>query len=90
MTTGFIIITFIEIAAALLLIYGFMHEEELIEFETEMAKIIRFVIKKHKKARLAKKASSVTANSEKVRTNQRHRISAGTKKESIPAFKTAA
>lgn len=56
MSTTFAITTLIELAVAILLVYGFMHEDKVIEFEQAVKRIvvgnIRRVIRirNHKKA----------------------------------------
>lgn len=59
MTTAFAIRTIIEIAAILFVVYGVLHEQKFIDFET---KVIRFVarliyIRKRKKAIAKKRAA---------------------------------
>ena len=40
MTTTFAITTLIELAVAILLVYGFMHEDKVIEFEQAIKRIV--------------------------------------------------
>ena len=56
MTTTFAITTLIELAAAILLVYGFMHEDKVIAFEQAIKRIVLGNIRRairihnHKKA----------------------------------------
>ncbi len=56
MSTTFAITTLIELAVAILLIYGFMHEDKVIEFEQAIKRIVvgnirrAIRIRNHKKA----------------------------------------
>ncbi len=47
MTLGFGIKIVFEVIAVMLVVYGFINEEKLIEFEDEMFAIIKFCIKKY-------------------------------------------
>ena len=47
MTIGFFIRIFFEIAAILLIGYGIIHEDEIIEFEDELFVIAKFCFKKY-------------------------------------------
>lgn len=56
MTTTFAITTLIELAVAILLVYGFMHEDKMIAFEQSVKRIVignirrAIRIRNHKKA----------------------------------------
>ena len=56
MSTTFAITTLIELAVAILLVYGFMHEDKVIAFEQDVKRIVvgnirrAIRIKNHKKA----------------------------------------
>ncbi|NLL63330.1 MAG: hypothetical protein GX241_03670 [Ruminococcaceae bacterium] len=47
MTLGFGVKILFEVVAVLLIVYGILNEDKLIEFETEMRKIIKFCFKKY-------------------------------------------
>ena len=54
MTTTFAITTLIELAIAILLVYGFMHEEKVIAFEQA---IVRIVVGNYRRWKRLKKAA---------------------------------
>ena len=49
MTVGFAIKVLVEVAVTLLIVYGIICEEKLIEFENELWKVIKFCWKKYVK-----------------------------------------
>ena len=56
MSTTFAITTLIELAVAILLVYGFMHEDKVIEFEQAIKRIIIGNIRRAIRIRNYKKA----------------------------------
>lgn len=56
MSTTFAITTLIELAVAILLVYGFMHEDKVIEFEQSIKRIIIGNIRRAIRIRNYKKA----------------------------------
>ena len=56
MTTTFAITTLIELAVALLLVYGFMHEDKVIAFEQAIKRIVVGNIRRAIRIRNYKKA----------------------------------
>lgn len=57
------LITFVEIAITLLIIWGFYHEDKLIEFEDKMAWIIASYIRKVRKHKYMKKHNKAKSKS---------------------------
>ena len=58
MSTTFAITTLVELAVGILLVYGFMHEDAMIEFEQNIKRIvignIRRCIRKHNEKKIDK------------------------------------
>ena len=47
MNTAFAFKIFLEIGAILLIAYGYMNEEKVIEFERELFKVMKFIVNKY-------------------------------------------
>lgn len=58
MTTSFAITTLIELAVAILLVYGFMHEEKVIAFEQAIKRIVIGNIRRAIRIRKQRKAAT--------------------------------
>ncbi len=76
MSATFAITTLIELAVAILLVYGFMHEEKVIAFEQAIKRIIIGNIRRAIRIRNHKKA---VARGEHLRLHTVNKITAETK-----------
>lgn len=70
MSTTFAIITLIELAVAILLVYGFMHEDKVIAFEQSVKRIvignIRRAIRIHNHKKIDKELEKLMQYNRKV------------------------
>lgn len=73
MSTAFIFTTVFEISAVLLLVWGYMHEDKVIEFEDKFAWLVAAYIRKVKKQKALKKRMQPSTTTQ-LRTVSRRKM----------------